>query len=134
MARALAQGHMPLCRAAAGPFGNTDQPTSPLNRFYLYWRPTLFKGRPPRLKADSGRRRPSSTSPWFFSPPHAGGMFLEKAGSQRQSGRAKKGRPSFRRAPLFISINILTKSYSSNKSLWFPVLWAISSMTSSWIL
>ena len=23
----LAQGHMPLCRAAAGPFGNTDQPT-----------------------------------------------------------------------------------------------------------
>ena len=34
LARALAQGHMPLCRAAAGPFGNTDQPTSPLNWFY----------------------------------------------------------------------------------------------------
>ena len=27
LARALAQGHMSLCRAAAGPFGNTDQPT-----------------------------------------------------------------------------------------------------------
>ena len=25
---------MPLCRAAAGPFGNTDQPTSSLNGFY----------------------------------------------------------------------------------------------------
>ena len=30
----LAQGHMPLCRAAAGSFGNTDQPTSSLNGFY----------------------------------------------------------------------------------------------------
>ena len=39
----LAQGHMPLCRAAAGPFGNTDQPTNPLNRFYTNRRPTFLK-------------------------------------------------------------------------------------------
>ncbi|GEM_PF-1059449 len=63
----LAQGHMPLCRAAAGPFGNTDQPTSSLNGFYSYRR----RSRPPQPSAAKplsnfrtlGARAPSSFGP-----------------------------------------------------------------------
>ena len=59
LARALAQGHMPLCRAAAGPFGNTDQPTSSLNVSYHTGVPSFSKGATPRpLPPERQRRNP----------------------------------------------------------------------------
>ena len=55
----LAQGHMPLCRAAAGPFGNTDQPTNSLNGSYHTGAPSFSKGATPRpLPPERQRRNP----------------------------------------------------------------------------